>query len=97
VRQVIDKLMNRVREGLEEWHIFFELDKSAYIFLMEHGYDSRYGAREMERAIERYLVQPLSKALLERRFTAGAIIRIGFADDKIHMEDIGKTRGVDEV
>ena len=35
---------------------------------MQQGYDPPYGAREMERAIKRLIVQPLGRALLEGGF-----------------------------
>ena len=39
--------------------------------LMKIGYKPEWGAREMERVIERQIVQPLAEGLLEGRFASG--------------------------
>jgi hypothetical protein len=42
--------------------------------LLERGFDSRYGARPLRRAIERYLVIPLSNLIATNQIEYGDII-----------------------
>ena len=61
---------------------------------MKEGFDPHFGAREMERAIDRLLVQPLGKALLEGRFAEGTTVRVDARDEKLVLEDAERTRAV---
>jgi ATP-dependent Clp protease ATP-binding subunit ClpB len=43
--------------------------------LCERGYDPAYGARPLKRAIQRYLQDPLAKAIIAGKFKPGDRIR----------------------
>ena len=91
VRRIIDKILDAVRLRLSERGIDFRLSESAYEVLMMEGYSRELGAREMERAIERLLVQPLGRLLLEGRFQSGARIRVIARGDQFLFENVGDT------
>ncbi len=55
------------REGLKKAKIKLSWTDKAVSFLSQKGFDSRYGARPLQRTIERLVVAPLSKILLERK------------------------------
>ena len=59
----IDKL--KKREGLKFRQIKFNLAEEVIQFLAQTGYDPRYGARPLRRAIERELLSPLAARLNE--------------------------------
>jgi ATP-dependent Clp protease ATP-binding subunit ClpA len=44
-------------------------------FLVSEGFDSRYGARPLKRAIERYLVIPLSNLIATRQVEGGDCVQ----------------------
>ncbi len=44
---------------------------TAKIFLAEKGYDQKYGARPLKRAIQRYIEDPLSEKFLSNEFKPG--------------------------
>jgi ATP-dependent Clp protease ATP-binding subunit ClpA len=92
VRQIIDKVLAGVRARLRERGITLELTEAAYALLMKEGFDPHMGAREMERAVDRLLVQPLGKALLEGRFAEGATVRVDARGREMVMEDVDDTR-----
>ncbi len=83
VRQIADKIMDRVRERLAARQIDVRLADDACDLLMEAGFSPTYGAREMERAVERLIVQPLGDALLEGRFEDGATVIARRRDDAV--------------
>jgi ATP-dependent Clp protease ATP-binding subunit ClpC len=76
VRGIVDKILASVQERLQPRGIKLELAGDAYELLMREGFKPRYGAREMERTVDRLLVQPLAKALLQQRFSDGGRIRV---------------------
>ncbi|MDY6940174.1 MAG: ATP-dependent Clp protease ATP-binding subunit [Cyanobacteriota bacterium] len=74
VRQIIDKILTNLHPRLEAQKLFLKLTDNAYEFLMEKGYNAQFGAREMERTIDRFLIQPLGQALLSEKFPPGTTI-----------------------
>jgi ATP-dependent Clp protease ATP-binding subunit ClpA len=50
---------------------------------LKKGYDKKYGSRPLKRAIERYLGDPLSDAILEGKIKKGNQIKISFKKNKI--------------
>jgi ATP-dependent Clp protease ATP-binding subunit ClpC len=52
----------------------FALDDSAKSFLVEKGFDPKFGARPLRRAIQKYLEDPLAEEILRGTFKEGAKI-----------------------
>jgi ATP-dependent Clp protease ATP-binding subunit ClpC len=94
VRQIIDKVLSRLRARLRERRVDVELGESAYALLMKEGFQPRFGAREMERAIDRLVVQPLGRALIEGRFGDGTMVRVEARDGELVLleDDPERTR-----
>ncbi|MFC5747641.1 AAA family ATPase [Actinomadura rugatobispora] len=74
LRQVADKLVDRVRDRLAERSITLVLTDGAYDLLLRHGGAGASGVRGLEHAIERLLVQPLGEALLAGRYADGSTV-----------------------
>ncbi len=88
VRQIIDKFLGSLHLRLGSLDLRLHLSEAAYGLLMQDGYDPRFGAREMERAIDRLLIRPLSTALLEGRFPEGARVAVDVLDGQLVLEDM---------
>ncbi|MCB0624406.1 MAG: hypothetical protein KDC43_10955, partial [Saprospiraceae bacterium] len=54
--------------------------------LLEVGFDERYGARPLQRAIEEWVVQPLAQWLVGRKSLSGNTLELDIQDDKLHIE-----------
>lgn len=54
----------------------FRVTTEARQFLLEEGTDQRYGARHLKRAIERYLVCPLSRLLATAQVRSGDVLLV---------------------
>jgi ATP-dependent Clp protease ATP-binding subunit ClpA len=77
VRRILDIELGLVqRRILAAQRVNFTLHcgEQAREFLLERGFDSRYGARPLRRAIERYLVIPLSNLIATNQIEYGDII-----------------------
>jgi ATP-dependent Clp protease ATP-binding subunit ClpC len=83
LRQVADKLVDRVRARLADRAITVDLTDDAYDLLVRHGVEAPAGARALEQAVERLLVEPVGRALLAGRFADGASIRIEAAGGEL--------------
>lgn len=71
---IVDKLLGRVGERLADRRITVTLTDDAYNLLIRQSGQARAGVRGLEHALERLLVQPLARALLDQRFADGAVI-----------------------
>lgn len=73
MRDILHKELNGLllRRGFrsKEWAV--EWGASAVDFLLEKGFTPDLGARPLKRAIERYLLAPLAKTIVEHRFPEG--------------------------
>ncbi len=75
VLEIANLMLNELKARLVEEHgITLTLDESANELLIEQGYDSKYGARPMRRAIERLMENPISELILNRSFEHGSTI-----------------------
>ncbi|MBR4758049.1 MAG: AAA family ATPase, partial [Bacteroidaceae bacterium] len=63
IRQVVRLQITNIQKMLEQNGITLTLTDEAISFLAREGYDPDFGARPVKRAIQRYLLNDLSKAL----------------------------------
>ncbi|MDX3225302.1 ATP-dependent Clp protease ATP-binding subunit [Streptomyces sp. ME19-01-6] len=85
LRRILDKVLDRVRARLADRSITIEPTEGAYDLLLARAAGARSGARALEQAVERLLVQPLGRALLAGRFGDGAAVRIDTVDGALHF------------
>ncbi len=72
VRLIIDKILRDVRARLADKEMTLDVGADAYDALAKAGYAPDRGAREMERVIERQIVQPIATGLLDATFARGS-------------------------
>ena len=51
-----------------------DLDQSAKNFLVDKGFDQKYGARPLRRSIQKYVEDPLAEEILRGSFKEGSKI-----------------------
>jgi ATP-dependent Clp protease ATP-binding subunit ClpB len=73
--RIVDLQIQRLGQRLAEREITLELSEGAKKLLAEKGYDPLYGARPLKRAIQKYLENPLSLAILEGGVGPGSHVR----------------------
>jgi ATP-dependent Clp protease ATP-binding subunit ClpC len=73
MRQILRKELADAfaRRGLRRRAWAVELEESAIEFLIERGFSPAHGARPLKRALERYLLAPLARVIVDRRAPAG--------------------------
>lgn len=81
IRQIVDLQLDRVQRMLKNKEIILNVSDDAKDWLAQLGYDVTYGARPLKRVIQKYLVNPLSKELLEGNFGDGDTIKIMVGDN----------------
>jgi ATP-dependent Clp protease ATP-binding subunit ClpC len=81
IRQIIELGTERLRSKITNMGYNITILDSAYDFLCEKGYDSIYGARPLNRAIQRYIEDPISEEILKENLKAGDTIEISYTSD----------------
>jgi len=64
IADVVTLQMNHIRQMLAEQDVSLEVTPHAIDFLSDVGFDPEFGARPVKRAIQRYVLNDLSKKLL---------------------------------
>jgi len=76
MEQIVGLQMKDLHERLSEHNIDVELSSEARSWLAKEGYDPAFGARPLQRAIQKYVESPLSVELLEGKFKDGATVQV---------------------
>lgn len=72
MKQIVDILLGNIEKRSEsQMEIKLSFDDAAREFLIEKGYDPKYGARPLRRAIQNELEDKLAEAMLDDRVKAG--------------------------
>ncbi len=83
IKQVVRLQIDGVRKMLADNGVILELSPEAIDFLAEVGYDPEFGARPVKRAIQRYLLNELSKRLLAQDIDRSRPVKIGRAGEEL--------------
>jgi ATP-dependent Clp protease ATP-binding subunit ClpB len=75
LKKIVEIQLSRLTKRLAQQNITLKLTDSAETLIAREGYDPVYGARPLKRAIQRYLLDPLSINILEGKFGEGQTIR----------------------
>ncbi len=65
IHQIIDISLEKLFKRIVDLGYHVELTKKAKDFLSEKGYDPQYGARPLNRAIQKYLEDPVAEEILK--------------------------------
>ncbi|HJZ88008.1 MAG TPA: ATP-dependent chaperone ClpB [Polyangia bacterium] len=92
LEKIVEIQLARFRALLAERQLELVLAPEARALLTERGYDPSYGARPLKRALQRYLVDPLAKAIIAGQFVPGDIIRAERAGDELSFKKGGRSK-----
>ncbi|MBI5501336.1 MAG: AAA family ATPase, partial [Deltaproteobacteria bacterium] len=76
IRAIVDIQLKRYAKLLASRELTLDLTDAAKGWLAETGYDPQFGARPLKRALQRELMEPLSKAILSGDFGPGSAVRV---------------------
>jgi ATP-dependent Clp protease ATP-binding subunit ClpC len=88
VMKILDIMIDEVKLRLLEMNITIDLKKSAKEFLIEKGFDVKFGARPLRRAIQKELEDPLSMQILNGKCTTGSALSVTARKEKLVFQVI---------
>ena len=92
-------LLKDVQKRLGDEELTLKLTEPARRSWSKHGYDEKFGARPLKRAIQKYIEDPLSEKILLAEFAKGDEIEVDLAADRRKAGFPGSERhrqGLDE-
>ncbi|MAS64121.1 MAG: NDP-hexose 4-ketoreductase [Coraliomargarita sp.] len=81
MHSIVDLELRSVCERLKERGLEFIFSDAAKEFLIESGYDEKYGARPLRRAVEKHLEDSLAEAILAGTIKPGESIQVDLQED----------------
>jgi len=90
LEKICHNAMSGVKRRLETQGIRVVLENSGAKAILAASFDSQYGARPLERYLERTVVTTLSKMLISGELASGSLVRIEAVDsDETSLDDCG--------
>ena len=86
IADIVIILLRDVQKRLGDEELTLKLTESGSNFLVKHGYDEKFGARPLKRAIQKFIEDPLSEKILLAEFAKGDEIEVDLAADGEKLE-----------
>ena len=81
--QIIDLMLNEISEELLEKNIQITFSDEVKNYILEKGYEEKYGARPLRRAIQKYVENELAECLLRNELLPNDEIVLNLIDNKV--------------
>ena len=81
MQEIVDLELRNVSSRLKDRELTFNFSTESKDFLIEKGYDEKYGARPLRRAVERYFEDSLAESLLSGVIKPGEVISVTINED----------------
>jgi ATP-dependent Clp protease ATP-binding subunit ClpA len=88
--KVVEKFLDELRAQVKDKSIKIKVDKEAINWLVDNGYDSKMGARPLQRVIDKEIKKDLAKMMLFGELRGGGWLSVSVIDNKIALASKGK-------
>jgi ATP-dependent Clp protease ATP-binding subunit ClpA len=83
--KIVNKFVDELREQVKDKAIRIKIDKEAINWLIDKGFDSKMGARPLQRVIDKEIKRDLAKMMLFGDLKLGGWLQISVVEDKITL------------
>ena len=80
IHSIIDIELNSLSKRVVDLGYGFEVTDSAKDFIVEKGYDEKYGARPLRRAIQKHLEDPFAEEIINSAVEEGDLLKADFKE-----------------
>ena len=88
LRQIVDLMLKEVEENIREKGMTISVTEKVKDFILEKGYDVKFGARPLRRTIQRYIEDEMSELYLKGIFKEGSNIIVDMEDGEIVFKEM---------
>ena len=79
-------MLKEVVEEARERKIIVNFTEALKNFILDKGYEPKYGARPLRRTIEKYVEDEITDAFLLKKIKEGSEVTVDVADDKVILK-----------
>lgn len=79
--KIIDIELRKLYARINELGYTIEMNDAAKLFIADKGFDEKFGARPLSRAIQKYLEDPLAEQIINSEIEEGDAIKISLKDE----------------
>lgn len=84
--QILHLLMNvLIKRAKEQMNLELEVDESVYPYILKIGYDEKYGARPLRRALQQEMEDLLADKILSGEIAPGDVVLIQVLEEKLSI------------
>ncbi len=85
LRQIVDLMLNEVIKEGKDKKISIDVTDEMKSFILEKGYNTKYGARPLRRAIQKYVEDEISEAYLRGTLKENSIVTVTINEEKTEL------------
>lgn len=82
IHKIIDLELDKLFSRIQDLGYFLELTEKAKDFIVERGYDEKFGARPLKRAIQKFIEDPLAEGIINHNLSQGDTVLMDKVDDQ---------------
>jgi ATP-dependent Clp protease ATP-binding subunit ClpC len=82
IGKIVELEVGKLKSRVLEIGYVLQNNRNAKDFLIESGYDEEYGARPLNRAIQKYVEDPVSEEILKGNVEEGQTIKVSYSKTK---------------
>lgn len=82
IKQIVHILLNQLKKRMLELSYPFEVSERAIEFICEKGYDIQFGARPLQRAIQKHIEDVLAEEILNGNLQEGEILYVDYNEEE---------------
>jgi len=88
--KVVKKFIDELNALVKDKNIHIKPNAEAVEYLIAKGFNSKMGARPLQRTIDEYIKKPLSKEILFGKLTNGGVVEVSVENNnlKLHVVDV---------
>ncbi len=90
IHVIIDLELDQLYKRINELGYQITMDKEAKDFIVEKGYDEKFGARPLKRAIQKYVEDPLAEQIINASIEEGDNIELKLNKEKDGLDTVIK-------
>ena len=82
IHKIIDLELDKLYKRINNLGYLIELTEKAKDFIVDKGYDEKFGARPLKRAIQKYIEDPLAEEIIKANLSDGDTIIMDIQEGK---------------
>lgn len=85
LRKIVDLMLKEVKAAAKDKNMTLSISDEAKEFLVQKGYDSKYGARPLRRVIQKYIEDEIAEGFLRQEYYEGCKIHVTYEQGTLHF------------